>query len=377
MDHYTQQIQAQSILIQSTTPFVTKSSPGTGKTQVTHSIMRSLSKLYGYTCPTETVILALRSPEEIGGMYVMRPNGDLDLVSPSYARRLSAEVVGDKIGLLYFDEIGGGSPMSHNASLRIINEGIVADTPLGPRICRGGSMNPPELGAGGNLLPPPMANRVVHVEWQHSTSAVCEWAISGSQDPELQKLPDNWLDLYPAKKALVASFLHAKPTLANDLPKSEEGLSGAFPTPRSWFDLCARIEAACAAIGAHEEVRSRLIIGCVGDGAAKEYITYTRELDLPDPEEVLKSPLGTLRLPPRGDRQYAILTSLGAAVMSKNTKARWTKGIQVFASVKDQCPDIAALAVKMLLKNKPSGVEIPKELEAFADLLVGAGILKL
>ena len=85
---------------------------------------------------------------------------------------------------------------------------------------------------------------------------------------------------------------------------------------------------AADAAKATDQARSALIRGAVGDGAGVEFLAWLVEMDLPDPEEVLANP-AAFRLPERGDRAYAALAAVAAAVAAEPTPERWTAAWQV------------------------------------------------
>src|SRR6266516_2877504 len=140
--------------------------------------------------------------------------------------------------------------------------------------------------------------------------------------------------------------------------------------PPAW----ARLMAAAGAAGADDEARSALIRGAVGDGAGVEFLAWLVEMDLPDPERVLADP-ASFRLPERGDRAYAALAAIAAAVAADPTPARWTAGWQVLGLAADTAPDVAAVAARVLAKCRPPDADPPAEIHLFAPVLRDAGLL--
>jgi hypothetical protein len=138
--------------------------------------------------------------------------------------------------------------------------------------------------------------------------------------------------------------------------------------------MAARLHCAAQAAQADELVISLLVRGSVGAGAGVEYLTWLEEADLPDPEVVLADPGGFV-LPERGDRAYAALTSVAAAVAADPTPERWAAGWQAFGKAAGAAPDIAATAARALARCRPPGAALPPELAAFTPLLRDAGLL--
>jgi len=138
--------------------------------------------------------------------------------------------------------------------------------------------------------------------------------------------------------------------------------------------MAARLLAAGQAAGADELVVSLLVRGAVGAGAGVEFLTWLEEADLPDPDAVLADP-SSFRLPERGDRAFAALTSVAAAVASNPTAERWAAAWKVFGRAGEQAPDAAATAARTLARCRPPGAPVPPEVAAFAPLLREAQLL--
>jgi hypothetical protein len=117
-----------------------------------------------------------------------------------------------------------------------------------------------------------------------------------------------------------------------------------------------------------------LITGAVGEGAGVEFLAWLVEMDLPDPEQVLADP-ASFRLPDRGDRAYAALAAVAAAVSADPTPERWTAGWQVLGLAADGAPDVAAVAARVLARCRPDGAALPQEIHLFAPVLRDAGLL--
>jgi hypothetical protein len=133
--------------------------------------------------------------------------------------------------------------------------------------------------------------------------------------------------------------------------------------------------AAAGASGAGDEARSALIRGAVGDGAGVEFLAWLSEMDLPDPEEVLADP-ASFRLPERGDRAYAALAAVAAAVASNPTPERWTAGWQVLGLAAGAAADVAAVAARVLARCRPPDMkDMPPEIHLFIPVLKDAGLL--
>ena len=187
-------------------------------------------------------------------------------------------------------------------------------------------------------------------------------------------LPDGWQAEEILSRGLVAAFLHVRPALACAPPSDAASAGRGWPSPRTW-EMAARLMAAAGAAGTGDEARSALIRGAVGDGAGVEFLAWLVEMDLPDPEQVLADP-ASFRLPERGDRAYAALAAIAAAVAADPTPDRWTAGWQVLGLAADAAPDVAAVAARVLARCRPDGAALPAEIHLFAPVLRDAGLLR-
>jgi hypothetical protein len=105
-----------------------------------------------------------------------------------------------------------------------------------------------------------------------------------------------------------------------------------------------------------------------------EFLTWLAEADLPDPEAALADP-SSFRLPERGDRAFAALTSVAAAVAANPTSERWLAAWRIFGAAGQRAPDAAATAARTLARCRPAGAPVPPEVAAFAPLLRDAQLL--
>lgn len=145
--------------------------------------------------------------------------------------------------------------------------------------------------------------------------------------------------------------------------------------------MAARLLAAsqAAGYGTESDIAATAMSGCVGSGPAMEFLGWVKEMDLPDPEAILRAP-EKFKLPSRSDRQFAVLASVAAAVCSNVTNERWLAGWKVMAKAATDGPkDVAAAASSSLLKlvrTKRPDLPLPSaEIKAFIPLLKASGLL--
>jgi len=356
-------INALSIALQAGIPVLAWGPPGTGKTAAITKIAEALS------LPLEIVLASIREPADFSGLPVIRDDG-VKMEAPAWARRLAAS--GE--GILFLDEISTAPPAVQAALLRVVLDRVAGDLSLPAGVSVIAAANPPEQAAGGWDLSAPLANRFCHLNWKVEAQAWVDGMLQGWKTPTLPVLPKNWEVKIPAARTLVASFIRHRPHLLLQVPESEEQAGKAWPSPRSW-DMASRLLAASEAVEEEEDNATRLITGCVGEGPALEFLTWRKELDLPDPEEVLKIP-DKFRVPQRGDRAFAILASVVSAVTENLTKNRWQAAWTVLAKSVDQgAKDIAAVSAGTLARAKKTNWPTPREASEFIPLLQKAGII--
>lgn len=353
-----------SISVQARLPLLIWGPPGVGKTATVYAVADALG------LPCEVVLAAIREPSDFAGLPVVR-DGAVHLAAPSWAQRLAA-----RGGVLFLDEISTAPPAVQAALLRVVLDRVVGDTTLPDTVAVLAAANPPEQAAGGWDLAPPLANRFLHYDWVVDARSWVQGMVAGFAAPAVPRLPGEWATQLPFQRALVAGFVRARPHLLLQVPEDEHQAGRAWPSPRSW-DLAARAMAACAAIGAGEDLRLALVAGCVGDGVAVELMAYIRDLDLPDPEVVLAAP-DRFTLPARGDQVYAVLAAVVSAALGNLTPERWTAAWAVLdRAAALGAVDVAASAAAPLARAyKPGQLPIPTAAVArFAPLLRAAGIM--
>jgi hypothetical protein len=356
-------VEALGVAIAARVPVLLWGAPGTGKTSAIRAMAGAMD------LPCETVIASIREPSDFAGLPIV-VGGEVRFAPPAWARRLAEA----GCGVLFLDELSTAPPAVQAALLRVVLERAVGDLTLPDEVAVVAAANPPEQAADGWDLSAPLANRLCHLAWQTEPRAVADGLAGGWSAPVVPVLPDGWQAEEILSRGLVAAFLHVRPGLACAPPSNAAAAGRGWPSPRTW-EMAARLMAAAGAAGIGDEARSALIRGAVGDGAGVEFLAWLVEMDLPDPEQVLADP-ASFRLPDRGDRAYAALAAIAAAVAADPTPARWTAGWQVLGLAADTAPDVAAVAARVLAKCRPDGTALPAEINLFAPVLRDAGLLQ-
>lgn len=346
--------------IQARTPVLLWGPPGVGKTATVQHLGKRLN------LPVETVIASIHEPSDFNGLPVVH-NGSVEFAPPAWAVRLKEA----GRGILFLDEISNAPPAVQSALLRVILERTVGNLRLPDEVSIIAAANPPEIATDGWDLKPPLANRLVHLEFKLEADDWVENFPSYWNDPPNIGLDEQvWLQA----RSLVAAFIHTRPNLLLDLPKAESEMGRAWPSPRSW-DATSRLLA--VVLQQHKPVEHALplIKGAVGEGSALEFVTWASNVDLPDPETVLADP-SAFKLPARADQQFAVLLAVASAVVNNLNPKRWTAGWQVLQMAAEQgAVDVAIPAAITLSKHNRADLPLPlTQIQKFLPTLKKIGV---
>jgi MoxR-like ATPase len=351
VDEYAAIYKTLIVCIAAREPVVIWGPPGQGKTSVIESIAAEQSRLL------QVILASIREPQDFAGLPMLS-NGVATLMPPDWAKRLAD----DKNGILFIDEVNTAPPSVQAALLRVCLDKVAGDCHLGENTSVVAAANPPELAADGWDLAPPLANRFCHLNWNLPPEVVRDglagnWISYSVTFPSTEKVES----AIRAERAVLAGFLASRPDLTTVLPKSAVEQGRAFPTPRSW-EMVAKLSGWITAANLDSGVRRIAVLGCVGTGAAAEYMTYRENVDLPNPEEILAN-FEKFKLPTRMDKVYVIGAALMSALRSTTTLERWnTVGKVLELIAKSGHPDLAVTFARDWIRIRPEGATPDKEL---------------
>ncbi|MFI6442213.1 AAA family ATPase [Streptomyces sp. NPDC050759] len=356
-------LEALGVAVSAGVPVVLWGSPGTGKT----SAVVALAEALGW--PVEVVIGSIREPSDFAGLPVV-DGGTVRLAAPAWAQRLAEA----QHGLLFLDELTTAPPAVQAAMLRIVLERVVGDIQLPPQVRVVAAANPPGEAADGWDLAPPLANRLVHLDWTIDAKQVAQGMAAGFPQPSFL-LPEGPPDptYRSVAKSAVAGFLQARPELVLQVPTSVTAASRGWPSPRSWESV-ATLLGACEAAKAPPEVLETLVVGAVGEGPGIEFLSWLADSDLPAPEAVLEAP-GEFVLPSRSDRAFAVLTAVVSLAVARGDEESWSAAWIVVGRAAEAAPDVAALVARKLARHRPEGAALPVQITQLLPVLRAAGLL--
>ena len=357
--------------------------PGVGKT----AKIGAYARAWGYH--TETVVGSIREASDFLGLPV-EVDGEVRYSPPAFARRAAAA---DR-ALVNFDELTTSAPSVSKAMLRIFQEREVGELPLPATVALVAAANPPEVAVDGWELPPPIANRLMHLDWVFDAD---EWLTGVTTDFTHQVCPPLGSMLGPADDAAkarvrgaVTAYLRGHRDQINALPRVErrsvdrgaragagrgdgaavdpQRASGAWPSPRSWTNAMAAMEQLHDRDG---DARFLVVKGCVGEGAARSYLAWLASADLYDPEAVLTDPGIVAWHGERPDKLFALLGSVTALAQSRGDRGTWEQALAVMsAAAENGKADLAIPGATALVNRIPAGASIPRRARAaFGDLM--------
>jgi hypothetical protein len=333
--------QAAAIAVQSGIPTILWGAPGIGKTAWLEALGETMN------AEVFTVIGSTREPADISGMMAK----DGTLVPPIWAQHIRRRSIDGEKSVLFLDEFSSMAPMVHAAMLRVVKDKIAGDCNFDPEIDDQGNptryrghavhvicaANPAGQGARAIDLPPPAANRMLHIDWvQPDVIMYGIGLVLGWPKPSLAFLPDDWKDSKKAwtAKEDIASFVRNKgeSTLLSYPTEDRSQAGRSWPSPRSW-QMATEALGAARACGASEEVQEALVKGCVGSAMTDALKVYLRERNYPDPELILADP--NFWMPPdnRADLIFDVMQSIKQAIIANPTPERWSNAFKFMANV--------------------------------------------
>jgi len=188
-------------------------------------------------------------------------------------------------GIIIYDELTSAPPAVQAACYQLLLDRAIGEysIPAGWRQVAAGNRLT-DRGLVYRMLAP-LANRLIHLEVYADLEDWKNWAIPSAVDSR------------------VVGFLSFRPELLYKFPQGAAEIRG-FPSPRTWEFVSTIIKNF-----PHPEEAFPLLVGCVGEGAASEFVAFCRNAEnLPDPEEILSGE--ETYVPSSPDLRYAILSAL-------------------------------------------------------------------
>jgi hypothetical protein len=346
-------------------PVVWEGLPGIGKTKSLEALFHE-RKVVSYT-----LALANREPSDIGGLPMPADDGETFILRAAHFAKLLVDA--GKAGhrtALFMDEGNQAPPAVQSSAMRVVDEGVVGDIRLPEDCWRVMAVNPTDVATNGFDLAPALANRLVHLKFELDKDSWLMNFPSYWGNPPVKKLiPENkWMP----QRGNVAAFLYTRKTKILDFPKEAQFQCGPWPSPRSWEKVSQLL-----AVANSPEDASGAIGGAVGQGLAIEFVSFMRNLDLPDPEKILADPSSFKmdKYKGRGDQVFAILSNLHATITSKLDEKRYNAFWEVLGKVAEAgVMDIGAAWARSSSKMYQTGWKVPAAVNKYSKILQEIGI---
>lgn len=351
--------------------------PGIAKTKGVEAICKAVGEALKRDFPAEIYSGPQLQAEDFAGL----PVPDLE----AGRTKLLPLRVGDKVeaagaGVVCIDEFGSLSPAQEAATLNFTQGGVLGERTLPNPIAIGVMMNPEEIASNGRGLGAAMSNRLVHIRWFLDNDAFFDYMLGGKGlAANVEVLPSDWEEKHGhVARSLVVSYLRRNPGAVLAVPP-EHDTSKPWPSPRSW-ETASRLLAAVMSTGERKEsdLAHLAIAGCVGEGQAESFMQWMINLNLPDPEELLKDAEKALKkLPKRHDQRAVTLEAVAvAACQDHDDKVkRWETAWAIVGPVFIKENDVGMAAAKHLAKNIVPGAKRPPETKQVIEILRKAGLL--
>lgn len=277
--------------------------PGIGKSEVTKTLERRM----GYE--RVDMRLSMLETSDLGGIPVPnRETGKMEFLP--YGRMPFVQFVGDRKIILVLDEFDRARLDIQGAALQLLLDGELNGHKIGPNVriilCMNASTD-----VGTTPLSKAAANRMVHVNIEvgseRALAAFRKWAQeTGGASARLQGFAGYRMETWAngAANPQVEDMAYATPRsfafadrLLTILEEIEKDDAVQWP-PQSGIRFETR------------DIKRPLLAGCVGDGAAVEFLAYTKLAhETPTEEEVIKDPRGA-RIPSEPSLRYVLTVQL-------------------------------------------------------------------
>lgn len=249
--------------------------PGAGKSDIVAEVAKDLGM------ELRDVRLNLLDPVDLKGFPTVVGTGktkQMTFVPPDFLPTKGK-------GVLFLDEMNSAPRAVQAAAYQLVLDRKIGEyeLPAGWAVVAAGNRAGDR--AVVNDMPSALANRLVHIDFEVDVDDWYHWALA-----------HNVSDITRAFIKFRPTLLHAFDPAANQR---------AFPTPRSWVFVDDIIQSGLVA-----DTEFELIKGAVGEGAAAEYLSFTRmAMNLPSADEILVAP-DTAPVPSEPAAMYAVCTML-------------------------------------------------------------------
>lgn len=268
--------------------------PGVGKSDAVGELAVKIEAKTGKSVKVTDVRLLLFSPIDLRGVPVADETRKFtDWLKP---RILDLDESEDTVNILFLDELSAAPQSVQAAAYQLTLNRAIGEHRLPDNTIVMAAGNRTTDRAVAFKMPSALANRMMHYEIKVDYTSWSSWAIT---EGNVHPLVLGFLS-YDADK------LYLKDKNLDDL---------AFPTPRSWMFVSNILQTLQLDDVDHIGKYHALISGCIGTGAAVEFIAWCKVYkDLPMFEDIVEG--RTVVFPATPDALYALIASMTTKVVS-------------------------------------------------------------
>lgn len=254
--------------------------PGIGKTALVRALAEQMD------LPLYILLGSTMDPTDVAGLPAVKvvkvhtaDGTETDAtITENTLNYWSHELISSGRGILFFDELTTTTPAVQAALLSLLQGRMVGRHRIPDTVHFIAAANPPEQAADGFELAPPMANRLLHIEFQPDNN---DYLAGMSVAWNKEDVTARELD----ERGRIVAFLRNYPTLMNQMPTEVSEQGKAWPSYRSWDNLSrilSKLDSKAARRLATE--------GLVGEAALNQFTLFEEALKLPKYEDVLRAP---------------------------------------------------------------------------------------